>query len=153
MDMETISIKENEMIKEFQGEHRFLSNFWYVPIIYEGIKYPTSEHAYQAAKTFDKKSKIKISELSKPGDAKRFGQKVLMRPDWESIKIQIMEDILRIKFTNKIMRQKLINTGDQEIQEGNRWNDRFWGIDLRTGIGKNHLGRILMKIREEINEE
>lgn len=38
----------------FRGYYRFLSNFVYAPILYEGILFPMAEHAFQAAKTRNK---------------------------------------------------------------------------------------------------
>ena len=62
-----------------------------------------------------------------------------------------MEEIVRAKFTqNHALRQQLLDTGDRELREGNSWHDIFWGVDLRTGKGENHLGKILMKVRSEL---
>ena len=44
-------------------------------------------------------------------------------------------------------REKLLDTGNAELQEGNNWGDRYWGVDLKTGYGENRLGRIIMKVR------
>ena len=87
------------MIKEFQGENRFLSNFHPCRIDWEGIIYPSVEHAYQASKTLDKNERLKIANLSTPGRAKRAGQKLEIRPDWEEVKVPIMESLVRQKFT------------------------------------------------------
>lgn len=46
------------MISEFKGESRFLSNFFAVPIMYEGVEYPSVEHAFQAAKSLDPEERI-----------------------------------------------------------------------------------------------
>ena len=65
-----------------------------------------------------------------------------------------MEDIVRAKFTqNQDMKQQLLATGNLVLVEGNGWHDTFWGVDLKTGEGENHLGRILMQVREELREE
>jgi ribA/ribD-fused uncharacterized protein len=141
------------MITEFKNENRFLSNFYPCLIEYEGITYPSSEHAYQAAKAPDEATKVVISLLIDPGQAKKFGQKIRCRPDWESVKLGIMTGILIVKFKNPILKQLLLNTGNQELQEGNWWGDEYWGINLRTGKGLNMLGVTLMKIREEIQQQ
>ncbi len=134
------------MIKEFTGKYRFLSNFYPAPLIYEGIQYPTSEHAYQAAKTLYIESRFMIAELKTPGQAKRAGRKIIIRSDWENVKLQVMEDILFCKFNqNPRLMGLLIDTGTQELQEGNYWGDRFWGVC--RGSGQNHLGNLLMKVR------
>ena len=139
------------MIKEFQGENRFLSNFHPCRIDWEGIVYSSVEHAYQASKTLDRKERFRISGLSTPGKAKRAGSRLTIRPDWESVKISIMESLVRQKFTrHQILKQALLATGNQEIQEGNTWGDTFWGVSLSTGEGRNELGKILMRIREKL---
>lgn len=131
-------------------EARFLSNFWPCRVVYEGITYTSSEHAYQAAKTRDLAEKQYIAGLSTPGQAKRAGKAVTMREDWYEVRVQIMEDICRIKFmTNEDLKRLLISTGDLYLEETNTWGDIFWGVC--KGKGQNMLGRILMRIRDECN--
>ena len=139
------------MIKELQGEYRFLSNFWPAVVELDGVKYPTVEHAYQAAKTLDLEQRAKIAASSTPGVAKREGKKVVIRQDWDEVKIPTMRSLLQQKFQIASLRRKLLATGDQEIQEGNTWGDRFWGIC--RGSGQNHLGKLLMVVREEIQSK
>ena len=141
------------MINCFEREYAFLSNFYPSPIEYEGIKYPTVEAAFQAAKTLDLHMKMTIATADNPGKAKRMGRKVVLREDWEEIKDQVMEDCLRLKFSDPILREKLLATGDEELEEGNWWHDNYWGSCYcsRCGdVGKNKLGYLLMKIRKEI---
>lgn len=152
-------------IVEFQGEYRFLSNFWFIPIRFteeyeqDGLVYPTLEHAYQAAKTTSVNERRVIVNIAKPGDAKRAGRQLTMRRDWDSIKRQIMLDLLRYKFSDVTpyhldLQNKLIATKDQELIEGNMWHDNYWGHCNCTrceGIeGHNWLGRLLMHVRFEI---
>lgn len=140
-------------IDTFTGKYYFLSNFYFCPIEIDGIKYPTVEHAFQAAKTYIVREKKDIAGQRTPAMAKGIGRKVMLRSDWEQVKVQIMTDLVRRKFTeNKELRAKLIATGNAELAEGNLWKDTFWGVDLRTGIGQNCLGRILMKVRGELAE-
>lgn len=131
----------------FFNKYWFLSNFYSHPIEYEGISYPSSEHAYQAAKTFNIEERKQIAVLKTPGESKRAGRRVTLRPDWESIKISVMEEIVRIKFKDPMLRQKLIDTGSMVLIEYNTWNDTFWGVC--RGKGRNELGKILMKIRRD----
>ncbi len=139
------------MITEFQNEYRFLSNFYPCRIDLEGITYPSVEHAYQASKTLDPKERLKIANLSTPREAKRAGQKLKIRPDWEEVKIPVMEVLVRQKFNrHPSLKRLLLTTGDQEIQKGNTWNDTFGGISLSTGEGRNELGKILMCVRKEL---
>jgi hypothetical protein len=142
-------IKGLKVINSFKGENRWLSNFHLADVEYEGIIYPSTEHAYQAAKTLDQEERLRISKLPKPGDSKRAGNKVKLREDWESIKLQVMEDLVRQKFTkHHELKLQLASTYNEELIEGNTWNDTYWGVC--NGKGENHLGKILMKVRKEI---
>jgi ribA/ribD-fused uncharacterized protein len=134
------------MIKEFQGQYRFLSNFWPCAIEYNGYTYQSTEAAYQAQKYPGRE--IEFINLN-PMEAKKLG-KAKPRSDWHDVSLQIMEDLLRLKFKpNSLLGNKLIETGNEELIEGNWWGDTFWG--QCKGIGENHLGKLLMKIRSEIN--
>jgi len=139
------------MIDRFFGEYRFLSNFWPGVVEYEGIRYPSTEHAFQAAKTTDQEERRRIAALPSPRDAKRAGRTVSLRGDWEAIKIDVMLDIVRMKFRHAYLREMLLATGDHELVEGNDWNDAFWGVC--RGRGENNLGKILMRVRDEIRAE
>ncbi|WP_415953032.1 NADAR family protein [Methanobrevibacter woesei] len=139
------------MIDKFRGKYWFLSNFYESPIEDENITYSTVEHYFQAQKTLNREEKLKIAKASKPAKAKKMGRQVNLRKDWEDIKLQVMEKALRLKFQNPDLRKKLIATGDEELIEGNQWGDRYWGVC--NGSGKNKLGKLLMKIRKELQEE
>lgn len=135
----------------FRGKLAFLSNFYPCEIEYEGITYPTTEHAYQAAKSADPAIRKAIARLDTPNKSKQAGKRVDMRPEFESIKLQVMEDICRIKFAKPDMKAALLATGNLELVERNVWRDDFWGVC--TDKGKNHLGIILMKIREDLKKD
>jgi ribA/ribD-fused uncharacterized protein len=137
-------------IDSFQGEYRFLSNFHPAQTVFEGITYPTSEHAYQAAKSLDPADRRRIATLPTPAEAKRAGRALPnIRADWEQAKFDVMERVVRDKFTRNVeLREKLLATGDAELIEGNTWGDRVWGV--YEGQGENHLGRILMKVRAQL---
>ncbi len=142
-------------ISHFVGQNAFLSNFHPSPIEIDGITFSTVEHAFQAAKTDDRATKEVIAAKPKPGQAKVAGGKRgiikgdLFRKDWEQVKVSIMKDIVRQKFTaHPDLKQALLNTGDAELEEGNIWNDTFWGVC--RGKGKNTLGIILQEIRAEL---
>ena len=142
------------MIDKFDGtKYRFLSNFYMAEIEYEGIKYPSSEHAYQAAKSTDLEVRKRIATCCKtPNESKKAGRIVRLRANWDLLKRGIMLDIVRIKFkTHADLRQKLLETGDEELVEGNTWGDVFFGVC--NGVGENHLGKILMQVREELRKE
>src|SRR4051794_39898490 len=101
------------MITSFEGEFRFLSNFWPCSIFSDGINFPSVEHAFQACKTNKWEEIAAIWSAETPGQAKRLGKKVTLRPDWNEVKLQIMEDLVRQKFTlNTSLRELLRATGD-----------------------------------------
>lgn len=139
------------MISAFNGEYRWLSNFYPSPIRIGLIKYPTVEHAYQACKTLDEKIRIKIASLPFPGQAKQYGKKIELRSDWEEVKVEVMLSLLRLKFRHPHLRRKLIDTYPKKIEEGNYWGDTFWGVC--KGKGQNVLGNLLMQVREEIRND
>ncbi len=139
-------------IKRFKYAYDFLSNFYMVPVEFEGITYPSSEHAYQAAKSDDQNDRLFIAGLLKPEQAKSHGRRIKAVADWNERRIDVMERVLRAKFSqNPDLAYKLRKTGDAELIEGNTWKDRFWGV--YRGEGQNNLGKLLMKIRSEMNGE
>lgn len=136
------------MIDDFRGYYRWLSNFQESPITYKGKDYPTVEHAYQAAKAVDPEQAEAIRVAETPSKAKKLGGQCVMREDWDDVRLQVMEECLRLKFQIPFLRQRLLDTCSEELVEGNLWNDTFWGVC--KGKGANMLGKLLMKIREEI---
>jgi len=118
--------------------------------MYRGIAYPTSEHAYQAAKTLNENSRMNISILGTPSEAKRYGKTVQLRADWDEVKLEIMAEIVRAKFIqNPTLREKLLATDDAILEEGNNWGDTYWGVC--KGSGENNLGKVLMELRDCLN--
>lgn len=137
------------MINSFTGEYRWLSNFWPCDVTFEGMDYSTVEAAYVAAKTLDTEIRKQIQSLSTPGKCKSFGRKIKLRDDWRDVRIDVMRSLLLQKFSyGTELATKLIDTGDCEIVEGNEWGDTFWGVS--GGHGSNHLGKILMDIRRQL---
>ncbi len=144
-----VTTQPSTKIDSFSGEYRFLSNFWPVEVEFEGIVYPSVEHAYQSAKTLDMAERRRIAALATPGEAKAAGRARPLRTEWDTAKFDVMERCVRYKFTHHAdLRTKLLATGDAELIEGNTWGDRVWGV--HQGQGENHLGRILMKVRAEL---
>lgn len=60
-----------------------------------------------------------------------------------------MECLVRQKFSYPSLKLQLLQTSNVKLIEGNEWKDRFWG--MYRGQNENHLGKILMKIRDEYN--
>ena len=138
-------------IRTFKNKNAFLSNFYPVFVYYEGMRFPSVEHAFQAAKTNDLETRKLFMIAPTAKEAKRFGRQVKLRKDWDSVKVNVMEMLLRQKFARTSLREQLLSTEDSMLIEGNNHGDTFWGVC--QGIGENYLGRLLMKIRQEIIEE
>lgn len=156
-------------ILSFSGQHRFLSNFW--PCAAPGIRlpdefcglddrlWPTVEHAYQASKTCDYNARCPVYAINylsaedgkmrrRPTtayEAKHAGRVLPLRADWERVKLPIMAECLRQKFSDPELRRLLLATGDATLEEGNYWCDYYWGVC--NGRGRNELGRLLMQLR------
>lgn len=144
------AVHDDKNIKGFFGEYRWMSNYHDCIVKYEGLSYDSSEAAYQAAKTLDKDARIPFTKMG-ANESKKAGEKLVLRENWEEIKLQVMEEILVDKFTNNpTLKWRLIETGDKFLEETNWWNDTYWGVC--SGVGHNHLGKILMKIREKLKQ-
>ena len=144
---QSYTVHDDKQISGFFGEYRWLSNFEECLVWYEGMQFPSSEAAYQAAKTTNPDLRKRFSLLP-PRQAKDEGQLLDLRPNWEKMKVQVMYDILTTKFNcNKELFEKLMATGDRWLTETNHWGDKFWGKDYATGDGGNQLGLLLMRIR------
>lgn len=152
---------EADILTFTSKEYRWLSNMSYVDIEYDGIIYPSTENFYQAMKyqrgwTFDDSATRKnirqiISKL-KPHEAKKFSRDNPMTSSvFESKKLEVMLYAQRQKFSKEPFRAKLLTTGNCHIEEGNWWGDKFWGVDIKTRQGENHLGRLIMQVREELS--
>ena len=141
-----------DAIDYFREEYDFLSNFYPTKVVFDGITYYNSEAAYQAQKCLHPEDRLLFALLSSD-EAKRFGQKVERRPDWDDVKCGIMEQIVYAKFTqNPTLAQALLDTGEKPLKEGNHWKDLYWGVDLKSGEGENHLGMILMALRDDFRK-
>lgn len=140
-------------VNVFRGEYGFLSNMHPASFEWDGRVYRCSEAAFQSAKCLDPFERERFSSMAGVV-ARREGKKVLLRKDWEDVKQGVMKEIVTAKFAqNPALLQKLTATGSMELKEGNTWHDTYWGVDLRTGKGENHLGRILMEVRKELGGE
>lgn len=159
----------DDAITRFKGQHQFLSNFYRVRVEWEGVEYPTLEHAYQAVKTVNMTWREKIRNADTPGQAKSLGRRVPLVMGWDNLRLIVMEELLRNKFDpahHMSMTHLLTLTGDRMLVDGNDWGDRFWGMEwhpmlVGTGtiadpqvpggwVGENWLGKLLMKIRKEL---
>jgi ribA/ribD-fused uncharacterized protein len=149
---EKTPMEKSDDILQFQGEYRWLSNFWDCHVEYDGRVFASVEHGYHYSKCETQEDKDKMYTKNSPQLSRRFSKKIKVRSDWDDVKLEIMEDLVRQKFNDPTLRKKLLDTGKRHLQEGNRWGDKFWGTTLK-GEGENHLGKILMKIRDELRKE
>jgi ribA/ribD-fused uncharacterized protein len=141
----------SRVIDDFFDDYYFLSNFYSAPTEFEGVVYPTSENAYQAAKTTHIRSRKTFADPEcTPAWAKRLGRSLDLRPDWEEVKEQVMRDCLKSKFSDPALRALLQATGDAVLIEGNTWHDNIWGVctcHRCPGNGQNLLGQLLEELR------
>ena len=143
-------MKYTQIIEEFQGEYRWLSNFW----IYDDVRGLSVEHHYQAAKAKHYEDYLRIMSAENAYEAKKIGKSIdhggmlVVRSNWHDIRLTLMEQFTRVKYaTNHGLKQKLLNTQGMLLIEGNKWGDTFWGVC--NGVGENNLGKIIMKVRDE----
>lgn len=150
IDWKEYSIHDDWSIQGFFGEYRWLSNFHLNPVSYEGLLYPSSEHAYQAAKwPFEIRAKCLAMTAFQ---AMNWGQSAPVELlEWDHLKDRIMFKIILSKFGDQKLKTKLVETGAKFLSELNHWQDNHWGIDFRTPEkGLNKLGIIIMKVRDII---
>ena len=146
-----ITIHTESFVKGFFGEYRWLSNYEVCDIVYKGELYTSTEAAYHSAKNDDEYIKSNIRNMG-PKESKTYSKTIPLRKDWDSVKKQVMYDVLLDKFTrHQYLREKLLSTGSKYLEEANWWGDTYWGVC--EGKGKNTLGDLLMKIRNEIKME
>jgi ribA/ribD-fused uncharacterized protein len=148
-------------IVRFRGRWSLLCNFHPAPVAWQGITYPTSEHAFNAGKTFDAILRRRIALAPTPQVAKRLGRRYPLRPDWDiAVRYDVMREVLHAKFTqHPFRRELLLSTGEAHLTEGNTWHDQHWG-NCTCGIrpacdlpGLNYLGRMLMQLRDELRRQ
>jgi hypothetical protein len=144
-----------KIIKTFTDDYEFLSNFYESPLLFNNMVWQTVEHPFQAYKSTNKEDINIVYTLKTPGEAKKFGRAVKLRPDWEEIKLRLMTQLLFAKFaSNWALSDKLLKTNPAYIEEGNYWHDNFWGncyCQKCSNIsGQNHLGRLLMMVRSSV---
>lgn len=116
------------------------------PLVHEGISYPAVENFYQAMKTLDVERRKEIA-AAEPRKSKRMGRDSVLREDWSKVRHAVMRQALDHKFKLGTTHGNQLLETDGEIVEWNNWGDEYWGKDVRTNNGTNHLGKMLMEIR------
>ena len=128
------------------------SNFTAVDggVVLDGVRYPTVEHAYQAAKTTVPHERARFLAAASPAEAKHMGRSVTIRSDWHDIRVKTMRDLLRQKFRYGSLPAAILLAIEPPFVEVNTWGDRFWG-ECPRGKGQNMLGKLLEEIRHDLN--
>ncbi len=142
---------QKEIICFYEREFYPFSNFSSFMLEWKGTLYMTSEHAYHTEKFTDSEIIRKIKEARSVHDvfqiSREYQDKV--RPDWLDIRVSVMEEIIRAKVAqHPYVKQKLIESGGRKIIEDS-WQDNFWGWGPNKD-GQNQLGKIWMKIRDDL---
>lgn len=136
-----------------KNKNGFLSNFYAAPIEIKGIVYPTTEHYFQSQKFVGEQEEEYIRQLATPKEAAREGKRrdFPLRRDWEEVKEDIMYQAISAKFNqHEKLKQLLLNTREEQLIEDSPF-DNYWGVG-RNRKGKNRLGILLMKLRNELGE-
>lgn len=121
-----------------------------------GQDWMTVEHYYQAQKfvgTEDEALIRAIAGAKTPMEAATLGRDRTrhIRQDWEQVKTQIMRQAVLTKFLTHLEIQSILfSTGDRPIVEDSP-TDYYWGCGVEK-TGQNHLGKILMSVRQEIRQ-
>ena len=138
-----------DVINRFKGEFDFLSNRFPCHILWEGLEYRSAQAAFQASKCqYENERKVYAGCSTDKAILK--GKDLTPYMGWEEAQLGIMESILRAKFEqNPSLMQKLADTENCVLLNGNNKQETFWGVDLYSWIGENHLGRIIMNIRDK----
>ena len=138
------------MIFELAGKWAALHDYALSPVKLDGVEYQTVRHAYEAAKTMNEEQRAVVAHAATPGIAEQLGRyNVDVRPDWEDVRLSILADLLRQKFSGRTLKALLLETGDEEIVYMNG-DDLFLGS--RYGTGENHMGRLMMELRESLRK-
>ena len=136
-----------------RDDYGCFSNFSKHSIFLKGKRWPTTEHYFQAQKFAGTKHEDEVRMCKTAREAANLGRsrKLPLRRDWESVKLQIMREAVRAKFTqHPELTAVLLGTGDAVLVE-HTVNDDYWG-DGGDGSGQNWLGRILMEVRDELRQ-
>lgn len=154
--LEAANKNSDELINLFRDGYSFLSNMSRAKVTYNGLEFMSSEAAFQSAKCAREEDRQTLSKTLKGKDARSYGSSVEMVPDWEQIKDEVMVRVVYAKFTqNPLLMEKLLDTGNAKLVEGNFWHDNYWGKcackKCTDKASPNVLGRSLFFVRNCIN--
>lgn len=167
MTIECHGLDTPERVHFYEQDFYVLSNFSSFHLKWQGLTFPTSEHAYHWEKfacvrdgesedAAHQRRSLAMSIKDAPSAHEAFtlaGRgKAFRRPDWDAVKVDVMRDILRAKVAqHEYVRRKLLATGNRELVE-NSWRDDFWGWGPNRD-GQNMLGRLWMEVRAELQAQ
>lgn len=142
-----------EPITSFSGDFAFLSIYYPCEIEYEGMLFSSALHAFCAARTPDLDDKRKFTSNAEPilvaAKAEALSKTLPMRKDWMEIRNQVLDEVQTLKFSSYKLSQRLLST-EQRLLSDDHSRDRYLGHC--HGKGDNQLGKVLMRLREEIRE-
>lgn len=144
--------EDEHTIYGFVGNNSFLSNFYPCEVWYDGVMFPTSENAYQAAKVPQDKRKLFVT--CTPAKSKKLWKDhtKMNTAQWNELRMDVMTQCVYYKFTqNTLLSTQLLNTGNKYLIEANLWNDEFWGFNVKNNKGENNLGKLLMRVRNYLS--
>jgi ribA/ribD-fused uncharacterized protein len=127
------------------------SNFAQYPIRVKGKVWPSTEHYFQAQKFAGTSQELAIQKAASPMKAAEMGRsrKQRIRPNWDIVKDNVMYEAVKAKFSQHAeLKTLLLSTGTAKLIEHTE-TDAYWG-DGGDGKGLNKLGKILMKVRDEL---
>ena len=145
-------MKETSPINIIEEIWQYLSPFSAHQIEIWGEKFATVEHAYQTEKFLPGSVQNEIKNAKSAYMAwklnwKYKADKTLINPNFE--KEKVMEELLRAKIEQHPEVLEILKLTGTRCLLKNVEGDEFWGVG-RDGSGQNKLGKIWMKIREEI---
>lgn len=143
-------VQEEGKLKGFYAENRFLSNFYDSSVTFEGLRYPSVECAYQAAKVWpdDRKDFQTCTAAESKLLWKNYPPLDENADQWNNRRYEVMAGLVFQKFhLHPGLRKRLLKTAPLYLEETNAWGDIYFGVDITKG-GENQLGRLLMKVRD-----
>ena len=98
VDWKEYAVHDDENVKGFFGDYRWLSNFHTCAIMYNGMYFMSTEAAYQSAKCAYKEDAEKFTRYS-ASEAKKMSANIARKKqNWDAMKFNVMAEIVFFKF-------------------------------------------------------
>lgn len=147
----TVKNTANDKIESFTGKYSFLSMEYPCEFFMDAIKFKTVSAAYYAQKSQDINAWNKFARLN-PNKAR---QKAAVLPDtdiWEAYRFEYLYKANKAKFdSSQLLKDQLCETKGKILLNKVPYKEEYLGIF--NGSGKNILGKVLMKLRDEYLEK